>query len=56
MPSARNELHAVNAIHGVQILLASGVLGIGLYKMFFAKIRSDTTGRWALSVVSMIVV
>ena len=53
MPSPRTELQIVNIVHCAQLVLAGAVLGIGIYKMFFAKNRAAArTGRWALSVVS----
>ena len=55
MPSPKAELRMVNVIHCAQVVLASAVLGIGLYKMFFSKDRAAArTGRWALSVVSVL--
>jgi hypothetical protein len=54
MPSAtHSNLRLVNVLHGIQFLVGSGVLGIGIYMMFFAKPRPrSNSGRWALSVVS----
>lgn len=55
MALSKTQLRIVNVLHGIQLFLAAGVLGIGIYKMFFVKNRAAASGgRWALSVVSLI--